>query len=178
MLTPKEYKNLFHRLYPNLCLFANKYVGDLEASKDIVQEVFIKVWQDKVDLRNDSAIKSYLYTSVKNKSLDYLKSRRYKSTDVLPTVEFEKLEAESFFLREVMILETSNIIDEAINTLPNKCAQIVRLSIKSFSNNEIAKELGLSINTIKAQKRIAYKRLRPLLKDYVAAAVIISEILK
>ena len=178
MLTLKEYKNLFQKLYTSLCLFANKYVDDLEVSKDIVQEVFIKVWEDKIVFQSESSIKSYLYTAVKNRSLDYLKSKRYKSTDHMPIKEMEKLETEPFFLREVVILETSSIIEEAINTLPNRCAQIIRMSIKSFTNVEIAKELGVSINTIKTQKRIAYKRLKPLLKEHIAILILFSEILK
>lgn len=177
-MTLREYKNLFQKSYTSLCLFANKYVSDLEVSKDIVQEVFIKIWEDKIEFQSKNSIKSYLYTAVKNKSLDYLKSKRYKSTDHLSTKEMEKLDAEPFFLREVVILETTNIIEEAINTLPNRCAQIIRMSIRSLTNLEIAKELGVSINTIKAQKRIAYKRLKPLLKEHVALLILFSEILK
>jgi RNA polymerase sigma-70 factor (ECF subfamily) len=149
-----------------LCVFANKYLDNLDTSKDIVQEVFIKIWEDKVSFQNENTIKSYLYTSVKNKSLDYLKSKQYKSTDNHSTKEIEKLETESFFLSEVVISETSVIIENAINTLPNKCAQIIRLSIKEYTNSEIAQELSISINTVKAQKRIAYQRLRPLLKEH------------
>ncbi|NHN25301.1 RNA polymerase sigma-70 factor [Flavobacterium jejuense] len=166
ILSLKEYERLFDKLYTSLCLFANKYIGDLDQSKDIVQDVFVKVWEDNVGFQNENNIKSYLYTSVKNKSLDYLKSKRVKTTDNFPITEIAKLETESFFLREVVVLETSNIIENAINTLPNKCAQIIRLSIKDFTNTEIAEELDISINTVKAQKKIAYKRLRPLLKDY------------
>ncbi|GAA3582350.1 RNA polymerase sigma-70 factor [Snuella lapsa] len=165
-LTLKEYEGLFNKLYTSLCLFSNKYVTDLEASKDIVQDVFVKVWEDKIEFKDDHAIKSYLYTSVKNKSLDYLKSKRYKSTDHFATNEMEKMEKRSFFLREVVIIETSTIIDKAINSLPRKCAQIIRLSIKEFTNIQIAEELGISINTVKTQKKIAYKKLKPLLKDY------------
>jgi len=165
-LTLKEYKSLFDKLYTSLCLFANKYLENLEVSKDIVQDVFIKIWEDKIEFQNENNIKSYLYTSVKNKCLDYLKSKRYRSTDHLSTGEIEQLETEPFFLREVVILETSSIIENAINTLPTRCAQIIRLSIKEFSNADIADELGISINTVKAQKKIAYKRLKPLLKDY------------
>lgn len=165
-LTSKEYKSLFDKLYTSLCVFANSYIGDLEVSKDVVQDVFIKIWEDKIEFQNENTIKSYLYTSVKNKSLDYLKSKRVKTTDHLSTGEMEKLETEPFFLREVVIVETSSIIENAINTLPKKCAQIIRLSIKDFTNAEIAEELDISINTVKTQKKIAYKRLKPLLKDY------------
>jgi RNA polymerase sigma-70 factor (ECF subfamily) len=165
-LTLKEYKNLFDKLYATLCIFSNKYLNNIEASKDVVQDVFIKIWENKVEFKDENTIKSYLYTAVKNKSLDHLKSKRYKSTERFSPEEMEKLETEPFFLREVVILETSNIIENAINTLPNKCGQIIRLSIKGLTNVEIANELEISINTVKTQKRIAYKRLKPLLKDY------------
>lgn len=165
-LTSKEYKNLFYKLYASLCLFANKYIDNLDVAKDLVQEVFIKIWEDKVEFKNENTIKSYLYTAVKNKSLDYLKSKRYKNTDLVSTEELEKLETEAFFLREVVVSESSNIIENAITTLPNKCGQIIRLSIKGLTNVEIAKELDISINTVKTQKKIAYKRLKPLLKEH------------
>lgn len=165
-LTLKEYKFFFNKLYTSLCLFSNKYVEDIEMSKDIVQEVFIKIWENQVEFKSENNVKSYLYTAVKNKSLDYLKSEISRSTSSLSTIEIEKLESEAFFFREVVLSEASNIIDDAVNKLPNKCAEIIRLSIKGLSNTEIAEELNLSINTIKTQKKIAYKRLKPLLKDY------------
>jgi RNA polymerase sigma-70 factor (ECF subfamily) len=147
----------------------------LEVSKDIVQEVFIKIWEDKIEFQNENTIKSYLYTAVKNKSLDYLKSKYVKTTEHFSNSDMEKLETEPFFLREVVILETSSIIENAINTLPNKCAQIIKLSIKDFTNAQIAEELGISVNTVKTQKKIGYKRLKPLLKDYFILIAFIFE---
>ena len=164
-LSLNEYRNLFKNLYKSLCLFANAYTKDIETSKDIVQNVFIKVWENNIEFKNETAIKSYLYTSVKNKSLDYLKSKHYKSTEHLSSVKMEQLETNSFFMRETVILETSSIIEKAIDTLPNKCAQIIKLSTKNFTNAEIAKKLSISINTVKSQKKIAYKKLRPILKE-------------
>lgn len=166
-LTLKEYEKAFDSLYTLLCLFANKYLNDLEASKDIVQVVFIKIWEDNIGFRSEENIKSYLYTSVKNKSLDYIKSKRVKSTEKLSSLKIEDIETEPFYLREVVVLETHSIIEKAIQTLPKKCAQIIRLSINNFTNPEIATELGISINTVKAQKKIAYKKLKPILKDYL-----------
>ncbi|TYQ00193.1 RNA polymerase sigma-70 factor (ECF subfamily) [Tenacibaculum adriaticum] len=165
-LSLKEYENLFDKQYVSLCLFANNYISDLEVSKDLVQDVFIKIWEYKIKFQSENSIKSYLYTSVKNKSLDYLKNKRVKTTDYFSIAEMEKLETEPFFLSEVVISETSSIIEQAINTLPNKCAIIIRMSIKNFTNSQIAEELNISINTVKTQKKIAYKKLRPLLKDH------------
>lgn len=165
-LSLKAYKNVFDSLYTSLCVFAKSYVNNLDVAKDLVQDVFIKVWEDKIEFKNELAVKSYLYTSVKNRSLDFLKSNRFKVTDHMSVIELDELNKESFYLKEVVIEEASSRIEEAINTLPNKCAQILRLSIKEFTNVEIAKELEISVNTVKTQKKIAYKRLRPLLKDY------------
>lgn len=165
-LSLEEYRKLFQKQYKLLCLFANGYIGDIENSKDVVQNVFIKIWEDNVEFKSESSIKSYLYTSVKNKSLDYLKSKYYRSIDNISSIKMEELESNSFFMREVVILETSDIIEKAINTLPIKCAQIIRLSAKSLSNCEIASILDISINTVKSQKKIAYSRLRPMLKEH------------
>jgi RNA polymerase sigma-70 factor (ECF subfamily) len=165
-MTIKEYKNLFDEFYVSLCLLSNKYLEDLDVAKDVVQDVFLKIWEDKIEFQNINNTKAYLYTSVKNKSLDYLRSKRYKSTDFLSAKKLEKMETESFFFREVVVLEASCIIEKAINELPDKCAYIIRLSMKEFTVSEIADELGLSVNTVKTQKKIAYKRLRPLLEEY------------
>ena len=165
-MTIKEYKILFDEFYVPLCLLSNKYLEDLDVAKDVVQDVFLKIWEDKIEFENINNTKAYLYTSVKNKSLDYLKSKRYKSTDFLSARKLEKVETESFFLREVVVIEASSIVEKAINELPDKCAAIIRLSLKEYTVSEIADELGVSINTVKTQKKIAYKRLRPLLEEY------------
>lgn len=164
-LSASEYKSVYDSMYPALCLFTNKYVDNLDLAKDIVQDIFIKIWEDNIAFHNPQAIKSYLYTSVRNRSLDYLKSHKVKVTEKLVQDDFVDAEADPFFLQEVVISETATIIEAAINTLPKKCAQIIKLSIRGMSNTEIAEELELSLNTIKAQKKIAYKRLRPLLEN-------------
>jgi RNA polymerase sigma-70 factor (ECF subfamily) len=166
-LKPKAYKKLFDLYYKPLCLFADKYVNDLEISKDIVQEVFIKVWEKKIDFRDKNAVKSYFYSAVRNKCLDTLKSSRYNSVKPLSERELQKYESEIFFHQEVLIEETFINLKVHINKLPEKCAQIMQLVLQNYSNAEIAKEFKLSINTVKAQKKIAYKRLRNMINYYI-----------
>lgn len=174
-LSYKEFKELFDTYYPSLCLFANKYIKNVEISKDIVQEVFIKVWENKVSFLSSTTVKSYFYIAVKNKSLDYLKSNYHLSTDICTIKHIEKIETESYFLREVVIIETSKILDDAINTLPYKCSQIIKLSLNEYSNKEIATKLSITINTVKTQKKIAYQKLRPLLKgSFFLIAIILN----
>ncbi|MBJ2175537.1 RNA polymerase sigma-70 factor [Aureibaculum sp. A20] len=165
-LSLKEYKKLFESHYASLCVFSNTFIKDSEISKDIVQEIFIKIWENKISFNSKKTVKSFLFTAVRNKALDYLKSSIHKKTESHAFESIINLETESVFLREVVITETSIIIEHAINTLPEKCAEIIKLSIKEYSNAAIAESLSISINTVKAQKKIAYKRLRPVLKEY------------
>ena len=173
-LDTAEFKVIYKSLYPSLCLFAKNYLTDLQISKDAVQEVFIRVWENKVYFENENAAKSYLYTAVKNKCLDILKSKYVRVIDhQLDLEKMEWLESDRFFYTEVVRSETTYLIEKAMKSLPYRCAQIIKLSLNNYSNQEIADSLSLSINTVKAQKKIAYKKMRPLLKEYYQLLAII-----
>ncbi|MGY6647542.1 RNA polymerase sigma-70 factor [Wenyingzhuangia sp. IMCC45574] len=166
-LSLKEYKELYNDLYFSLCLFADKYVKDLELSKDLVQDVFVKIWKDEIEFQSKNAIKSYLYNAVRNKCLDTLKNKSYQAKKPLTEVELAILESDSYFEKEVLIEEVSTALHNAVNTLPEKCRQIMRLSLRGLENSQISEELSLSVNTVKAQKRIAYQKLKPILKESI-----------
>lgn len=174
-LNMASFSRIFEGSYTPLCLFAYKYLEDLNLSKDIVQDVFVKIWEDSIEFNNESSIKAFLYTAVRNKCLDYLKSKAYRSRVFLTEEKMEELQSEPFFLREVVVQEASILLEKAINTLPAKCAQIIRLSAKGLSNDRIAEKLGLSVNTIKTQKKIAYNRMRPLLREYFVLIITLSQ---
>ena len=163
-ISKKEYKVLFDTYYSPLCNFANKYLSDYDACKDVVQEVFIKIWNMELRFKSENSIKPYLYRAVKNKALDVIKSRAYSSKYPLREIELKVLESDSYFARELILEESSRRIQVAVNSLPFKCKQIIDLSLNGYKNDEISKELCISINTVKAQKRIAYGKLRVLLK--------------
>ncbi|OBX24485.1 hypothetical protein A9996_15100 [Gelidibacter algens] len=154
------YKSLFDTLYPPLCLFANQYLNDMDISKDVVQDVFIKIWEQKTQYPNFNANKSFLYTAVRNRSLDYLKSKYHRGVMQSSDLEFDQLHSEEFFLTQLTIVDTYSQLEIAIKKLPNKCERIIRLSLKAYTNKEIADEMSISKNTVKSQKRIAYEKLR------------------
>ncbi|GAA3633719.1 sigma factor [Flavivirga jejuensis] len=74
-LTLEDYKNLFEGLYPQLCELACKYLNDLESSKDLVEEVFVNVWEDGIVFENENHTTSYFYKAVKNACLNFLKNK-------------------------------------------------------------------------------------------------------
>ncbi len=161
--TFKSYKKLFENLYPQLCVFAYKYLNDLELSKDLVQEVFLKVWEDKITFQSENHETGFFYKAVKNKCLNYLKSKRYKATERYELTDLEDYDTEEFHISEAVVVETTAVIENAINTLPEKAAKVIRLSIEDYTNNEIANELSISVNTVKDHKKVAYRKLRNLL---------------
>ncbi|AXP80475.1 ECF RNA polymerase sigma factor SigW [Mariniflexile rhizosphaerae] len=161
--TLKDYNTLFKSLYPQLCVFAYKYLDNLETSKDIVQEVFIKVWEDKTTFENEDHSTGYFYKAVKNRCLNHLKSKQHLVTERYGQTNLEAYGTEEFLMSEAVIVETTVIIENAIKTLPEKAAQVIRLSIKDYTNDEIAKALSISVNTVKDHKKVAYRKLRKLL---------------
>ncbi|MDO5970415.1 RNA polymerase sigma-70 factor [Flavivirga aquimarina] len=162
-LTIKEFENIFNRLYELLCLFAHKYVNDLNLSKDIVQDVFIKVWEDKGVFCDEDKIEGLFYTAVKNKSLDFLRSKYAKDVKAYPLEDLETMQTENYFLSEVIIVETSNAIERALESLPSKWVEVMRLSIANYKNKEIAEEMNISVYTVKEYKKKAYRKLRKIL---------------
>ncbi|WP_240915433.1 RNA polymerase sigma-70 factor [Polaribacter sp. 20A6] len=168
-----QYNALYNVLYTSLCLFSDKYVNNIEKAKDIVQDVFINFWNHKVFLDDEVAVKSYLYVSVKNKSIDYLRSNEYKLIKRLETIDFFELESDSYFDKEFFIEEVSSTIEKGLKTLPTKCREVVNLSMNGYKNKQISEELDISMNTVKTQKKIAYKKLRLFLKPSLITFLIV-----
>jgi RNA polymerase sigma-70 factor (ECF subfamily) len=153
-------KSLFEPLYPSLCLFANTYLRDMDTSKDVVQEVFIKIWERDTPYPNFYAIKALLYKAVKNRCLDYLKSKYHRRMVQSPDIDFDHMLSDDFFYTQLTLTDTYAQLETAIKQLPKKSEAVIRLTLNAYTNKEIAEELSISKNTVKSQKRIAYKKLR------------------
>ncbi|SDX31994.1 RNA polymerase sigma-70 factor [Aequorivita viscosa] len=158
-----EYRSLFDALYPPLCLFANKYLNDMDTSKDVVQEVFIKIWEKQPIFTNHNTTKAYFYTTVKNHCLNYLKSKHYKTIDKAATIDLSILKTEDYFFSEIVTAETYAQLYKAIETLPKKSAKVITLSLNKYTTNEIAEELNITPSTVRTQKSLAYQKLKGLL---------------
>ncbi|MAB57367.1 MAG: RNA polymerase subunit sigma-70 [Aequorivita sp.] len=157
------YKSLFETLYPPLCLFANRYLNDMDASKDIVQEVFIKIWEKQPVFTNPNTTKAYFYTTVKNYCLNYLKCNHHKIITNAATLDNELQQSEDYFFAELVSAEINAQLYKAIDTLPKKAAKVISLSLNNYTTNEIAEELNITPSTVRTQKSLAYQKLKGLL---------------
>ena len=157
------FKSLFDTLYPTLCLFANRYLNDMDMSKDVVQEVFIKVWKKDHSFKNYNAIKAYLYTSVKNQCLNHLKSKTYKILQNAVRIDSAQIQSEDYFLVGIVTVETYTHLHKAIASLPHKTAKVMQLALNDYTTKDIAEELAVTTSTVRTQKSIGYQKLRVLL---------------
>lgn len=166
----KEYKKIFDNLYPQLCVFAYKHIKGLDISEDIVQEVFIKVWKDKIVFNDEKHIVNYFYKSVKYRCLDYFRTKEYKFLGSYDDpITFENMLID---YSEDNILENITpsceplhvLVENALQTLSTQVERVMRLSLENHTNVKIADLMSISVNTVKLYKKTAYCKLREILE--------------
>ncbi|WP_291867198.1 RNA polymerase sigma-70 factor [Maribacter sp.] len=142
-----------------LCLYANSLMNDVSISEDIVQNVFIKVWERRDNLKTNLSIKSYLYKSVYNLSINEYK--RNQSVTALEKKYIEELDRIIEDKDDDALEKLIGLVKEAIHELPPKCKEIFLLSKKEgLTNIEISEYLNISKNTIERQINIAFSKIR------------------
>jgi RNA polymerase sigma-70 factor (family 1) len=156
----KAFKTLFNNHFEDLVVYANGYLFQMDSSKDIVQEVYIYIWENASKIEIKTNFKGYLYSMVRNRCFNYLKS--IKVTDDHAFLEFNiKIITEHVFdssLEEDKEKVYHQIL-KIVDSLPDKMQKIVKLKfLHNYKYSEIAQELDISINTVKTQlKRAKFK---------------------
>jgi len=168
----KSLKEFFVDFYPSLCVFTKKYISETDIVEDIAQESFLVYWENKTQFNDLKALKGFLYSTARNKSLNHIKLKGLRQELINSNIDKDELLYEL-----VLEEETYRIIHKAIENLPPQSKRIIELSMKGYKNPEIAEELKVSINTIKTLKRKAYNALRVNLKDHVFILFLLNQIL-
>jgi RNA polymerase sigma-70 factor (family 1) len=166
-------KSLFHEYYDRLVYFSVQLTKDNEQAQDIAQEAFIKYWDNRERISTDPiAIKNYLYNTVKNLSLNALRHNKIVDHYVLQQQAYEPIDQP--IIDSIIASELLAEIHNAIQSLPENYRVI---SVKSFfegkKNQEIADELGMSINTVKKQKQKTIQLLRLKLNSEALALLLL-----
>jgi RNA polymerase sigma-70 factor (family 1) len=155
---------IFKEFYPSLVAYANRIVNEDYAAEEVVQQCFIKLWERKPRVDGVVSFKAYLYRMVHNACMDHLK-REHRSSEQLFNLPNEK--QEKSHLENMIRSETLRELYAAINELPKECGKVVRMYFEEGQDTEaIARELGISVNTVRNQKRkgigLLKKRFLPL----------------
>ncbi len=162
----KEFEILFKKYYSQLCLYAVKYVNNNTIAEEIVQDVFFKIWEKRSSLNIKISVKSYIYMSVRNKCLQYLKHQKIEQSYNKYIDNQAKINTE-MPCENIIYEETLDIFNEVLNTLPTHCAQIFILSrFNGLKYSEIANRLSISVKTVEANISKALKLFRAHFPEY------------
>jgi RNA polymerase sigma-70 factor, ECF subfamily len=156
---------------------AFRVVKNQDNADDIVQEVFIHIWNKREELNINSTIEGYLVKSTVNKALNFLeKEKKNIKVELNDLIEFEANSKNNSSNYDDELLR--NLIELSLDNLPPKCKTIFILSrFENMKNKEIAEHLGVSIKTVENQMTIALsklnKELKPKLKSYFPDVLLI-----
>lgn len=161
--------------FPKMVRFASEYVVSEEEAKNIVQDTFLYLWERRDTLESITNLNAFLYTLTKNRCIDYYRqvtriNAKKESLDNIQERELNfKMEAlQQFDTNMCSANEIEELLDKAIEKLPEKCRRIFILSrIEGLKYEEIAAKLDISVHTVQNHITSALCKLKIELKDYL-----------
>ena len=156
----KAFQKVFEIFYARLVSYSYKFTLDQAVSEDLVQESFIYLWENIGDLKIEKSLQAYLFTMVRNRSINHLK--KINLTDSAHLIDISISLSEDFQGQIFTEKEMRTLIqkaEEILKCLPAKMQEIFKLKVMhDLSYKEIAEEMGISVNTVKTQlKRAKFK---------------------
>jgi len=157
---------LFRAYYPPLCRYACSLAdGDMDEAEDIVQQAFVRLWEQRETLDIAWSLRAYLYKTVHNRCLNRIRDAKTREQyKIYNAQQMEQQEAHTH-TPEPELVER---LQRALATLPEQCRRIFELSrFEELKYREIADQLGISIKTVETQMGKALRLMRVQMADYL-----------
>lgn len=162
----RAFETLYKKYYQQLFAVAYRYVAQTQIAEEIVHDVFITIWNKANQLNIQYSMKSYLFKSVVNSSLNFLKKEKnehakkeaYMAVQDETTINDGVLEADEVLLKN---------LEHALGMLPDKCRQVMYLSrFGKLKQQEIASQMDISVKTVKNHLTYGFQKLREHLQKH------------
>jgi RNA polymerase sigma-70 factor (family 1) len=164
------FEMIFRDYYKPLVQYGNTLLKDPDETEDIVQQVFVSVWEKRSQLDIHTSLRAMLYKAVHNACLNRIKHYKVRAAHA------EELKATHTYEDASDHLQASELNEKilrAVDTLPEQCARIFKMSrFEQLKYQEIADELGLSVKTVENQMGKALKIIRAALQDYLPLLIL------
>jgi len=170
------FTEIFTKYYQDLVRFSFSFTKNIDTSEELVQEVFVKLWENRGSLIIHSSLKSFLLKSVQNKSIDWLRhlniQHKYAS-NVLDNPFLSDNDTENYILYS----ELESTVNQAMKKIPILYSEVLRMSrFESLTYQEIALKLGISVRTVEDRMAKALVFMREELKDFLLLIIVLFQL--
>lgn len=177
----QDFSKVYSIYFPKLVRFAREFVLSTEDAENIIQDIFIYLWEHQEILSTLSSLNGFLFILVKNRCIDFIRQKKLieRKRQEYEVVQEKELELKMYALQQfdenaLSANDIELIINNAINSLPEKCREIFILSrMEGLKYKEIAERLNISTKTVENQIITALKKLKVELKDYLPLFIFI-----
>jgi len=158
---------LFTKYYKPLCFYANKIIGKSELAEEVVQELFIRIWENRLTMQIGKSVKSYLYRSVYNRSVNYIRDNKASGNTI--DLDSSCSDHESYYNadNEILLSELETKLFEIIDEFPEKQKNVFLLRrFENLSYKEISQKLNMSEKMVEKYLGKSLAVLREALIEY------------
>lgn len=162
----KSFRKLFELYYPALCVYAKRFIEGKATREDIVQDVFLSIWENRKHISIEVSTKNYLLTCVRNHCLNYLRQHTTESIEQLiqNNIPIYAVSNDDFYT----LTELRELLAKSISKLPDDYRRVFELNrFEGKSYGEIAESMDISVRTVERYKNKAIEILKKELKDYL-----------
>lgn len=175
----KAFEYIFKTYYDQLCRYAEEILKDTEKARDVVENIFVLIWEERKMIDIHTSLRSYLYRSTYNSCLNLIRKKKTENkyrnfflhhSDLSKTHDYG---SSSYPLSGIIENELIDKLETIINDLPPQCRKVFLMSRHDgMSHCQIAESLGLSVNTVKAHIMGALKKIQYALKDIIISLLL------
>ncbi len=175
-----SFEQVYTTYYNALFFFAHQYIDKKADAENLVQETFLALWLYKENLSCNSSgsIKAWLYTTLKNKCLNYLEKETHKLNYNKHQLHKCKIDIDilgQMEISEVTFYEIEQLLYNALEQMPEQCRRVFEMSrFNGMKNKEIASRLNISTKAVEGNMTRALKHLRVQLKDYLPVCILLG----
>jgi len=166
---------IFKEYYRDLVRFSFSITKNTDASEELVQDVFLKLWENRVSLIIHSSLRSYLLKTVQNASIDWLRHTNIKNKYASLVLQYPELlenDTENYIFQS----ELESDLLAALKKIPTPYSEAFSMSrVEALNYNQIAEKLGVSVRTVEVRIGKALSLLREELKDYLLTLLLLSQ---
>mgnify|MGYP003458646194 CR=1 FL=1 len=130
ILTDNDLKKIFDLYHKSILMYANSFLPLIGECEDLVQDIFIHIWEKKMDFPDEISLKAYLYKSTRNRCYNIIKHKKIK-VDYAVTV-CESLQDDNLFLKQILEEEIARELYQAIEILPERKKEIMKMCLRGI----------------------------------------------